>query len=111
MKSLGIKVTIVQPGPFRTDFIAHGLEKAEQSLPDYASSVGKFVGFLNSINGRQPGDPAKAAELIVQTVLSGDAPLRLPLGKYMIKKMRNKAVSLTREVEKWEVSASSTDFA
>lgn len=111
LRPLGIKVMLVQPGPFRTDFLARGLEKAAHKIDDYANSAGKFAGFLTSINGKQPGDPVKAAELIVQTILAGEPPLRLPLGRYMIKKMRDKATSLTREVEKWEGAASSTDFA
>jgi len=111
VKSLGIKVTLVQPGPFRTDFISRGLEQGERKLDDYANSVAKFAGFLTSINGKQPGDPAKAADLIVESVLNGDNSLRLPLGKYMIKKMRDKAASLTREADKWDAAASRTDFA
>ena len=106
----GIKVTLVQPGPFRTDFISHGLEKATQRNDAYANSAGKFANYLAALDGKQPGDPAKAAELIVQTILAGDAPLRLPLGKYMIKKMRDKSASLLRDAEKWDIAASNTDF-
>ena len=111
LRPLGIKVTLVQPGPFRTNFIVRGLDKATPRIDDYAPSVGKFAGFLAAIDGRQPGDPGKAAELIVQTVLAGEAPLRLPLGKYMIKKMRAKAASLTREAEQWEAAANGTEFS
>ncbi len=111
LKPLGIKVTLVQPGPFRTDFIARGLEKAGGVIDDYANTSGKFSRLLSSMNGRQPGDPAKAAELIVETVLGGDAPLRLPLGAYMIKKMRDKSASLAREAEQWAAAAGGTDFA
>ena len=107
---LGIHVTLVQPGPFRTDFIARGLEKAASSIGDYQASAGKFARFLDSMNGKQPGDPAKAAAAIVKMVLDGEAPLHLPLGKYVVKKMRDKAAALTREAEKWEAVASGTDF-
>jgi len=109
LRPLGIKVTVVQPGPFRTDFIAHGLEQAAQRIDDYAGTAGKFAGYLTAFDGKQPGDPRKAAELIVQTVLAGDAPLRLPLGKYMIKKMRDKSAALSREAEKWSAAAGDTD--
>jgi NAD(P)-dependent dehydrogenase (short-subunit alcohol dehydrogenase family) len=111
LRPLGIKVTLVQPGPFRTNFIARGLEKAAQPIDDYAASAGKFAGFLASIDGKQPGDPGTAAALIVRTVLAGETPLRLPLGKYMIKKMRAKAATLTREAEHWESAAGGTDFS
>ncbi len=111
LRPLGIKVTLVQPGPFRTNFIARGLDKAAQPIDDYAPSVSKFADFLASIDGKQSGDPGKAAALIVQTVLAGEAPLRLPLGQYMIKKMRAKAAALTREAEQWEAAANGTEFS
>ena len=107
---LGIQVTLVQPGPFRTDFIARGLEKAAGEIADYAGSARKFATFLETVNGKQPGDPVRAAEAIVKMVLNGEAPLRLPLGKYVVKKMRDKAAALTREVEKWGEVAANTDF-
>ena len=106
----GIKVTLVQPGPFRTEFIARGLEKSAGEIADYEGSARKFARFLDSMNGKQPGDPAKAAEAIVKMVLDGEAPLHLPLGKYVVKKLRDKAAALTREAEKWEAVASATDF-
>jgi NAD(P)-dependent dehydrogenase (short-subunit alcohol dehydrogenase family) len=111
LRPLGIRVMLVQPGPFRTDFIARGLEKAEHRIADYAAPVGKFASLLAAIDGKQPGDPRLAAELIVQTVLAGDAPLRLPLGGYMINKMRSRAATLTREAGQWEAAATRTNFA
>lgn len=107
---LGIKVTLVDPGPFRTDFISRGIEQASTSLSDYEATSGRFAKFLASINGKQPGDPARAANAIVETVLNGEAPLRLPLGKYVVKKFRDKAAALTREADKWEAVAASTEF-
>ena len=101
---------LVQPGPFRTDFIARGLEKAAGEIADYAGSARKFATFLETVNGKQPGDPVRAAEAIVKMVLDGQAPLRLPLGKYVVKKMRDKAAALTREVEQWGEVAVNTDF-
>ena len=108
---LGIKVTLVQPGPFRTEFIARGLEKAATQIDDYQTSAGKFARFLDSMNGKQPGDPARAAEAIVKMVLDGEAPLHLPLGKYVVKKLRDKAVALSREAEKWEAVAVGAEFS
>ena len=107
---LGIKVTLVQPGPFRTDFISRGMEKASDLIPDYDATSGRFAKFLASMNGKQPGDPARAASAIVETVLSGEAPLHFPLGKYVVKKLRDKAAALTREADKWEAVAASTEF-
>lgn len=105
----GIKVTLVQPGPFRTAFIAKGLDHA-QPMPEYAGSAGKFASFLKNVEGRQPGDPERAAELIVKMVQDGQAPLRLPLGRYVTKKVRDTAAARIRELETWEQAAISTDF-
>lgn len=107
---LGIKVSLVQPGPFRTEFIARGLKKAAMQIDDYQASAGKFARFLDSMNGKQPGDPARASVAIVQMVMEGEAPLHLPLGKYVVKKLRDRAAALTREADKWEAVASGTDF-
>lgn len=107
--SHGVKVTLVQPGPFRTAFLARGLERAEP-MAEYAGSAGKFAAYLKSVEGKQPGDPERAAELMVKMVHEGQAPLRLPLGKYVTKKIRDAAASRLRELETWEQAAVSTDF-
>jgi NAD(P)-dependent dehydrogenase (short-subunit alcohol dehydrogenase family) len=108
---LGIKISLVQPGPFRTDFISRGLEKAADSIPDYNGTSTRFAKFLESMNGKQPGDPVRAASAIVDMVLSDEAPLHMPLGKYVVKKLRDKAAALTREADKWETVAAGTEFS
>ena len=60
-RPLGIKVTVVVPGPFRTDFIGRSLEQAAGHLEDYDKTSGKFAAYLEKINGAQPGDPDAAA--------------------------------------------------
>ncbi|WP_017315895.1 oxidoreductase [Mastigocladopsis repens] len=107
---LGIKVTIVEPGPFRTDFIGRSLDRAEHSMDEYQETVGKFLQFLDKINGSQPGDPDKAAQALIQVVNSDNPPLRLVLGKYAYSKFRKKIESLTAELDAWEQLAASTDF-
>jgi len=107
---LGIKVTIVEPGPFRTDFIGRSLDRAEHNLDEYQQTVGKFLQFLDKIEGTQPGDPDKAAQVLIQVVHSDNPPLRLVLGKYAYSKFRKKIESLTAELDAWEQIAASTDF-
>lgn len=107
---LGIKVTIVEPGPFRTDFIGRSLDRAEEQIDAYQGTVGKFLNFLNNIEGKQPGDPQKAAEAIIQVVNSPNPPLRLVLGKYAYTKFRKKLESVTAELDAWEAVAANTDF-
>ena len=107
---LGIKVTLVQPGPFRTDFIARGLEKAEVEIDDYQATSGRFAKLLASMNGRQPGDPDRAATAIVKMVLDGEAPFHSPLGAYVTKNLRDKAAALGREAEAFATIAADADF-
>ncbi len=109
--SLGIKVTIIEPGPFRTDFIGRSLDRATTPMPEYEPTVGKFLNFLNTIEGKQPGDPVKAANAIIQMVESENPPLRFVLGKYAYSKFRKKIEALTQELDAWEAIASNTDFA
>jgi NAD(P)-dependent dehydrogenase (short-subunit alcohol dehydrogenase family) len=64
VRPLGIHVTLVQPGPFRTAFIAHSLACITDAPADYEASCGKFLRFLRSMDTKQPGDPVRAAEAI-----------------------------------------------
>lgn len=107
---LGIKLTIVEPGPFRTDLIRRSLIRAEHSIDAYNETVGKFSQFLEKIEGSQPGDPEKAANTIIHVVESENPPLRLVLGKYAYNKFRQKIESLSAELDAWEAIASNTDF-
>ena len=110
VRPLGLKVTIVQPGPFRTDFVSRSLERASAAIPDYEPSSGKFRRFLETMNGRQPGDPAKAADAIISAVESDNPPLRLVLGKYAIDKTRRKLGSAARELDAGSAAGAATDF-
>ena len=110
IRPLGLKVTIVQPGPFRTHFISRSLERATGQIPDYEQSSGKFRRFLETMAGRQPGDPNKAADAIIDAVGSENPPLRLVLGKYAIDKARRKLGSAARELEAGNALGLATDF-
>ena len=105
----GVKVTIVIPGPFRTDFITRSLDRAEQSVPEYAVTAGKFRGFLEKVDGKQPGDPAAAAQAIIQAVESDKPPFRLVLGKYAYQKARRQLDRLRGELDGWEPVGLATD--
>lgn len=107
---LGLKVTLVEPGPFRTEFIHRSLERATNRLADYDRTSGKFAAVLKAIDGKQPGDPARAAAAIVEMVRSGKAPFRMPLGRYMVKKLRDRAAELTKAADEGEAVAAATEF-
>lgn len=106
----GIRVTLVQPGPFRTDFIGRSLRKVEPVQAEYEATVGKFSALLGRMHGRQPGDPEKAAAVIVEMVHQGRAPQRLVLGKYAVKKVRDTVAARLRELEEFESESVRTEF-
>jgi NAD(P)-dependent dehydrogenase (short-subunit alcohol dehydrogenase family) len=108
-RGFGLKVTLVQPGPFRTDFIARSLEKVESEISEYAGTSGKFGKLIASMDGRQPGDPARAAQAILQAVAAERPPLRLVLGKYAIEKSRRDRNNREAELREWESAGLSAD--
>ena len=110
LASLGIRVTLVEPGPFRTNFIGRSLDRGSRRLPDYDASSGRFLRVLETMDGRQPGDPERAAAAIVQMVKDGKGPLRLVLGKYAIDKTRRTLASRESELRDWEAVGLAADY-
>jgi len=107
---LGIGVTIVEPGPFRTDFLGGSLVKTANVLPDYATTAGKTRASADERNRKQQGDPAAAADAIVQAVTSPEPPLHLILGKFAYDRMDQKLNDFRREMEHWRDLTLGTDF-
>lgn len=110
-RSFGVKVTLVQPGPFRTNFISPSLERIGVDDPAYAISVGKFGSVLEKMAGRQPGDPVKAALAILAVVESPNPPLRIALGKYATDKTEKALNSRLRDNETWKHVGLATEFS
>jgi NADP-dependent 3-hydroxy acid dehydrogenase YdfG len=79
--SLGIKVLIVEPGPFRTDWAGRSTARTEVQIDDYADTVGKRMQASQANSGKQVGDPIRGCEAIIEVVTSGRTDLRLLLGK------------------------------
>jgi NAD(P)-dependent dehydrogenase (short-subunit alcohol dehydrogenase family) len=80
VESFGIKVMLIEPGAFRTDFNGRSLAVAEQSIDAYASISGASLEWFKEMDGRQPGNPTQAAQAIIQAVESPHPPIRLALG-------------------------------
>ena len=107
---LGIKVTIVEPGPFRTRFLSDESVKWARPIADYAESVGKSRETLRAMDGKQPGDPARAALAIIQAVEADKPPLRLPLGRMALDHIRAALGGRLEELDGWAEVAASADF-
>jgi NAD(P)-dependent dehydrogenase (short-subunit alcohol dehydrogenase family) len=107
---LGIGVTVVEPGPFRTDFLGGSLSMVESQIPDYDQSTAQARNYPKQFNGAQAGDPEKAAKAIIQAVTGDKPPLHLLLGAIAYQRANAKLDSLRTEFEKWKDVALATDF-
>ncbi|GAA2793758.1 oxidoreductase [Crossiella cryophila] len=108
---LGIQVTVVEPGVFRTDFLdASSLHTAAATIPDYAGSAGQVRGWATESNHAQPGDPAKAAAAILRVALHPEAPARLPLGADCVARVVGKLANVEQELTRWRSLAMSTGY-
>lgn len=107
---LGIRVTIVEPGAFRTDFNGRSLSIPEQQIDDYAETTGKFLEWSQQMDGKQPGDPEKAAQAMIQAVESDEPPLRLVLGEDAVNAIEQKLQSVKAELDKWQSVSLATAF-
>jgi NAD(P)-dependent dehydrogenase (short-subunit alcohol dehydrogenase family) len=105
---LGIKVTIIEPGGFRTDFAGSSTQLSE-GRPEYDSTVGAAVRFQRSYNGRQPGDPTKAATALLQVASLSEPPLRLLLGSDSYAAAEKSALDRIESDRHWKDLSLSTD--
>jgi NAD(P)-dependent dehydrogenase (short-subunit alcohol dehydrogenase family) len=106
---LGIKVTIFEPGGFRTDF-AGSSQTILDIRPEYESTVGQAARFQRDYNGKQPGDPVKAAAVILKVVGMDNPPLRLLLGSDAVEIVLTADAQKIEADRKWRDLSSSTDF-
>lgn len=107
---LGIKVTIVEPGPFRTKFAGTGFRLAEKQIEDYQTTVGVFRERIKGVDGKQEGDPHKAAQAIIQIVNTENPPLRLPLGKIALATISSKLAHVQKDLDAWSEVATNAVY-
>jgi NAD(P)-dependent dehydrogenase (short-subunit alcohol dehydrogenase family) len=110
MKPLGVKVTAIEPGPFRTDFLGRSGKLAERELPEYAQTAGKAREYLRTQDGKQPGDPQKAVEAVIAVVDAPEPPVHLILGKSALSRFRDKMALWQKEIAAWETVTKGADF-
>lgn len=107
---LGIKVTCVEPGPFRTDWAGRSLKQTRPSIADYQNTVGARLELTANYSGKQPGDPVRAVEAIVAAVEADNPPKHLVLGSIALEGIGNKLKETLAEVEAWADTSRSADY-
>jgi NAD(P)-dependent dehydrogenase (short-subunit alcohol dehydrogenase family) len=106
---LGIRVIVIEPGPFRTDFNSRSIQIAQTTLADYADTAGQRSAALRASSGKQPGDPDKAARIVCDLVAMDEPPFRLLLGNPAVDRVRPKLSAVLEEIAKWEGLSRSAD--
>jgi NAD(P)-dependent dehydrogenase (short-subunit alcohol dehydrogenase family) len=109
---LGIRVTLIEPGPFRTKWAGDSIRRAATVIPDYAATpAGATLARIQhyGAQGTQPGDPALAARAMISVVNSPHPPLRLPLGALALAGVRAKLEAVRQELDEWEAVGLATD--
>lgn len=107
---LGIKVLIVEPGPFRTDWAGRSAGEAIVSINDYEDTAGAVWRRIRGYSGKQPGDPERAARAIVMAVNAAEPPLRLLLGREALAGARAKLEALRKDFDAWAEVTEGADF-
>ncbi len=107
---LGIKLTIVEPGPFRTNFAGSSFKQADKVIEDYNLTAGAFRERMKLVDGKQEGDPIKASKAIIDITKLDTPPLRLPLGKIAIVSLTTKLESVQKDINTYKDIAESVVY-
>jgi NAD(P)-dependent dehydrogenase (short-subunit alcohol dehydrogenase family) len=110
VEPLGIRVTAIEPGPFRTDWAGRSLKLAREPISDYEETAGDRKRQIAERSGKQPGDPARAAEAIITIVDAEKPPRNLLLGKIALDMTKEKLAGFTEAMAQWEALSLGTDF-
>jgi NAD(P)-dependent dehydrogenase (short-subunit alcohol dehydrogenase family) len=106
----GIRVTLIEPGPFRTDWAGRSLRMVKAPMDAYAETFGVRRAQLQAGAGKQPGDPVRAADAIIKVAESSNPPLHLMLGRNGLERVRERLNDLQRSIDEWEEVTLSADF-
>jgi NAD(P)-dependent dehydrogenase (short-subunit alcohol dehydrogenase family) len=110
MEPFGVHVTVIEPGPFRTDFLGRSGKEAALQISDYQTTAGKTREYFHTQAGKQAGDPQKAIEAIVAAVSAPTPPKHLLLGKFALNRFRGKLDAMQKEIAEWEPTTIGADF-
>jgi NAD(P)-dependent dehydrogenase (short-subunit alcohol dehydrogenase family) len=107
---LGVHVMVVEPGPFRTDFLGRSGVLAKETISDYKETAGKSREYFETQAGKQPGDPQRAVEAMVAAVSSPLPPKHLLLGKIALERFRTRLEQWSEELDRWQETTEGADF-
>ncbi|HEY5841319.1 MAG TPA: oxidoreductase [Mycobacterium sp.] len=107
---LGIKVSAVEPGAFRTDWAARSMQESSTPIEDYDENVGTRKTMIKEFANHLPGDPRKVAEAVLMLTTLDEPPLRLLLGRDVLKAVRDKLSELSASIDEWEAVTENVNF-
>jgi NAD(P)-dependent dehydrogenase (short-subunit alcohol dehydrogenase family) len=107
---LGIEVVTVQPGAFRTDWSGRSMQRSSTRLADYAESVGTRLDMIAAIDGQQPGDPVRAAQIFVDLATMDKPPAQLVLGAGLLNAYRERLKGIEARLGEWESVSVAADY-
>lgn len=107
---LDVRVMVVEPGPFRTEFLGRSGVEAKQHIADYEPTAGKTREYFATQSGKQPGDPQRAVEAIVAAVSDPNPPKHLLLGRIALTRFRKRLEDWKTELDRWEPTTVGADF-
>jgi len=110
VKPFGIKVTAIEPGAFRTDWAARSMWESSTPIGDYDENVGARKTMIKEFANHLPGDPRKVAEAVLMVTELDDPPLRLLLGRDVLKAVRDKLAAFSASIEEWESVTKDVNF-
>jgi NAD(P)-dependent dehydrogenase (short-subunit alcohol dehydrogenase family) len=109
VRPLGIKVTAIEPGAFRTDWATRSMKESATPITDYAD-VAARKDLIKQFADHLPGDPRKVAEAVLMLTELDDPPLRLLLGRDVLKAMRDKIAATSASIEEWKSVTKDVNF-
>ena len=110
VKPFGIKVTAIEPGAFRTDWAARSMWESATPISEYDDTVGSRKTMIKEFANHLPGDPRKAAEAVLMVTGLDDPPLRLLLGRDVLKAVRDKLATFSASIDEWASVTKDVEF-
>lgn len=110
VKPLGIKVTAIEPGAFRTDWAKRSMWESSTPIGDYDDGVGTRKALIKEFADHLPGDPRKVAEAVLMVAGLDEPPLRLLLGRDVLKAIRDKLAAFSASIDEWEAVTKDVNF-